>query len=115
MSQVYQKGEELIADCTDYFAIVIMVNYYLAGYTIIALAVGFTLLWMFIQDSTVSITDRTCWIVLIGAALFWPIVLPISVRERMAQSDCHSKQQPNFRIDRIPEKQLSELGTYPKA
>lgn len=94
-----------------------MVNYYLAGYTIIALAVGFTLLWMFIQDSTVSITDRTCWIVLIGAALFWPIVLPISYLERVSKqsSRCHAQQQPNFRIDRIPEKQPCELGTYPKA
>lgn len=94
-----------------------MLSYFITGYTIIALAVGLLLLKMFIQDYTVSITDRMSWVVLICAALFWPIVLPISVREKMTkkQNLYSSQQKLNLQIEKISNQQLSELGTYPKA
>ncbi len=94
-----------------------MLSYFITGYTIIALAVGLFLLKMFIQDYTVSITDRTSWVVLICAALFWPIVLPISVREKMTKKQqlYSSQQKLNLQIEKISNQQLSELGTYPKA
>gem|GEM_PF-1586199 len=87
----------------------------LSLYTIIAFVIGLTLLRMFIQDSTASMTDKACWIVLIGTALFWLIVLPISARERMAKQSLNYSHNPqNLRKDRISDQQPCQLET-PKA
>jgi hypothetical protein len=40
---------------------------------------------LFMQDCSTPKTDRSSWIVLGVASLFWPVVLPLSCLERRAK------------------------------
>ncbi len=61
----------------------ISLEFLLSLYVAISLTIGFICLRVFLQDRSTPKTDTMSWIVLLEAALFWPLVLPLSYLERM--------------------------------
>jgi hypothetical protein len=57
----------------------------LVTYGLIALLNLWVYLILFFRDCSTPNTDRSSWIVLSLASLFWPVVLPLSYLERRAK------------------------------
>ena len=55
-------------------------------YGVIALILFCFWLSLFFMDKTTPKTDKTSWLVLLIAPLFWPLVLPIAIWELMRKS-----------------------------
>ena len=63
-----------------------MINHLFVVYGMISLILFCFWLSLFLRDSTTPKTDKTSWLVLLIAPLFWPIVLPIAIWELMRKS-----------------------------
>ena len=68
-----------------------MFNNFVCVYGLIALLLFGFWLSLFLLDSTTPKTDKTSWLVLFIAPLFWPIVLPLAIRELIQKSKANFK------------------------
>ncbi len=73
-----------------------MINNLFLGYGIISLILFCFWLSLFLRDATTPKTDKTSWLVLLIAPLFWPLVLPIAIWELI------HKSKVNFQFMIIP-------------
>jgi hypothetical protein len=62
-------------------------TFYLSG----AGAYCIFLLYQMFNDQECSKLDRTSWLVIAIASIFWPLVIPLSVREKRAKAEARAK------------------------
>ena len=55
-----------------------MPHHLLAWYFTVALMLFSLWLTLFLQDDTASKSDWICWLIVIIAPFFWPVVLPVA-------------------------------------
>ena len=82
------------------------IPFILGSYLAITLMVGKKWFFLLQRDRTTPTTDLISWIVLLGAAVFWPITLPVSSLERK----CSSFVTPGHFDDFPPSQPTTDRG-----
>ena len=85
----------------------------LIWYFTIALAIFGVWLGLFLLDDTTPNNHLISWIVLLIAPLFWPIVLPLSIRELVMKMKIKQQHQEyNKRQNTVLNLKTQELNTH---